>query len=95
MATAIYEKRNFTNKVTGEIIPYEVYAIVAIVDGERMELPLKNLNASEKIAFKIIAAGESPTIEELTVVSSKSKDGESPTIVRKSDPDFNLFDDED
>lgn len=60
MAIAIYEERTFTNRETGEIVKYPFYGITAEVDGEYMELPLKGLNAAEKIAFRMIATGENP-----------------------------------
>lgn len=62
MAKAIYEKRQFTNRSTGEILQYDAYVIVGEDEsGEKTELPLKNLNAAEKIAFKQIAALNDPT----------------------------------
>lgn len=72
MAKAIYEKRKFTDKQTGETVNYEVYGIVSVVDGERTELSLKNLSPAEKIAFKMVLTGSEP--ENLTTTYGKTTD---------------------
>lgn len=77
MAKAIYEKRQFKNRNSGETINYDFYGIVGIVDGERMELALKDLNGAEKIAFKLVASGGDPDpVEDLLIDTRKSNDDE-------------------
>lgn len=73
MAKALFEKREFTNKDTGAIVPYESYSIVGIdVNGDRVELPLKTLTGAEKIAFKMVAAMSDPINEQLGTASHKA-----------------------
>lgn len=60
MPIAIHDKRSF-EKPDGEKVNYEVYGVAAIVEGEYMELRLKNLDAAEKLAFKMIMTGSNPS----------------------------------
>lgn len=80
MAKAVYEKRTFDNRTTGEIIQYDFYGIVGELDGENIELPLKSLNAAEKIAFKQIAALNDPIDTSNMVVVTKK--GGEPKITK-------------
>lgn len=100
MATAVYEQRTFTNNVTGEIIKYDYYGVIGVVNGETMELPLKTLNAAEKLAFKIVATGENVTtggdVSVRKAVGDEKVQFDS-SIEKKSDSEekgdgFNLFD---
>lgn len=84
MAKAKFEVRQFTDRNSGEIKKYDWYGIIGIVNGERMELPLKELNAAEKIAFKMVAMGDDPVDDEYLQVSTrKAEKGEAPSIERK------------
>lgn len=94
MAKAIFEKRQFIDRSTGNITQYDYYGIVAIVDGEKMELPLKNLNGAEKLAFKIIAAGESP-VNGGKIETRKINEEEENTFLKqnaKENNELDLFD---
>lgn len=89
-AIAIHEKRQFVNKETNETVKYEVYGIQAIVNGELMELRLKNLDAAEKLAWQMVLTGSDPRDE--SVASRKATSDESKAIdVRKGS---DLFDDD-
>lgn len=106
MAKAIYEKREFTNQQTGEVIKYEVYGIVALVNGERMELNLKSLTPAEKIAFQMVMTGEDideteyatstrkATAEELTNHREKitKSTNENKTILDEDEDEESIFD---
>lgn len=96
MAKANYEKREFTNPQTGETVKYEAYTIVSVIDGERVELRLKNLDQSEKIAWKMLMTGSDET--DLSSESRKATDDEKKAfldnIERKKDT-TNLLDEED
>lgn len=83
MANAIFEKREFV-KADGEIVSYPWYGIRGVdSNGEAMELPLKNLDAAEKIAFKIIASTED--MGDLKVITKKPNKNELPEISKSSD----------
>lgn len=56
MPKIVYEKREFTDNVTGRPVEYEVYGISAYIDGELNELRLK-LTPAEKLAWKMIMSG--------------------------------------
>lgn len=89
MAIALVQSRSFTNTRTGEIVKYDFIGIAATVDGEYMELPLKNLDAAEKIAFKMIATGANPADLSVGVSSGGSVD-----IERKSEDFFSKTSDD-
>jgi hypothetical protein len=82
MARAIYEKRIFHNNQTNEDVKYEVYGIVAMVDGERMELSLKGLSPAEKIAFKMLMTGSDPS--DIEISARKATGDEKPTVSHTS-----------
>lgn len=88
MAKAIYEKRQFDDRMTGEIRQYDFYGIVGFDEqGTRIELPLKSLNAAEKISFKMIATMEYP--EDVEILSRKTNSTEEAEFRKK-----NFLDDE-
>lgn len=62
MAKAVFEKRSFTNRQTGEIVSYEWYGIIGTdSQGELMELNLtKLMDSANKIAFKVVTACDDP-----------------------------------
>lgn len=66
MAKAIFEERNFTDRSNGEIRKYDFFGIQGVDSrGVLVELPLKNLEAAEKTAFKMIAAMDDPSKKEV------------------------------
>lgn len=97
MARAVYEQRDFTDRRTGEIIKYDWYGVQADLNGEYMELPLKNLDSAEKIAWKMIASGADPSAKE--VVSGSVQRGSQEEIDflkhQKNTDKIDLHDDED
>lgn len=94
MAKALFEKRQFDNKATGEIIPYDSYSIVGIdVNGDRVELPLKSLNAAEKISFKMVAAMDDPIVESFASTARKATAEEQQAF--KETNNKTILDDED
>jgi hypothetical protein len=96
MAKALFEKREFKNPQSGEIVNYESYSIVGIDStGTRTELPLKALTPAEKIAFKMVAQMEDPINEQLGTATHKATAEElvlhQEKVSVKKDDDNNLF----
>lgn len=95
MAKAVFENRNFTNQRTGEIVGYEWYGVIGVdSQGKRIELPLKNLNSAEKIAFKMVASCD--TTEEIhgEVVQKTPSKGEKEEFLKHQKNAGSLVDDD-
>lgn len=86
-AQAIYQKRNFTNKVTGEIVSYDFYGLRITTDDEVMELKLENLSNAEKIIFKMYATLNDDSDESFDVTSRKANSNELPGVEKRSAAD--------
>lgn len=84
MAKAVYENRSFTDPRTGEIVSYEFYGIVGIVNGKAREMRFKDLSAAEKLAFETIAAGDDPVSMDGLEVHSSNETGDV-KVERKPD----------
>lgn len=65
MARALFERRNFLDRTTNKVIEYDFYGIVGDDGGLVVELPLKSLSPSEKIAFRSVAKLDNPVIDKV------------------------------